>query len=118
MKKVLVVDDNPTNRKVAREALSMAAYEVLEAESGETSIAKAKESRPDIILMNIQMPGVDGVAAMKIIRKLPSFEKTPIIALTAFAMKGDREKLLNEGFSDYISKPLSVPDLLKMLDSL
>ena len=118
MKKVLVVDDDPINRKVAREALSIYSHEVIEAKNGEESIIMAKKLVPDVILMDIQMPGINGTEAMKKIREQPGLNKIPIIAITAYAMKGDREKLLNEGFSGYISKPVSIRELLKLVESL
>lgn len=111
--KILVVDDNPTNRKLAEQALSMSGHEVVEAVNGEEGVNKAVSENPDVILMDIQMPGIDGIEAMKQIRSQDGGDKVPVLALTAYAMKGDRERLLEDGFDDYISKPFSIAELIE-----
>jgi len=113
--KILVVDDNPTNRKLASQILSINGHEVLEACDGEEGIEIALSQEPDLVLMDIQMSGMDGIDALKKIRSEKGFEKIPVIALTAYAMEGDREKLLEEGFDDYISKPLNISSMMEKI---
>ena len=115
--KILVVDDNPLNRKLATQALSMGGHEVLAAESGGEGVKVALSQSPHLILMDINMPGMDGIEALKKIRAEKEIGKIPVIALTAFAMAGDMEKLLDEGFDDYISKPLNIAGLLDKVNS-
>ena len=112
-KRVLVIDDSAMNRKLAVHALEMHGYEVIEEETGETGIERAKADRPDLILMDIQMPGIDGVEALAKIRGTDSLEKVPVLAVTAYAMRGDREKFLDEGFDAYIAKPIAIDLLLE-----
>ena len=104
--KVLIVDDNEKNRKLFRMILQKNDFECFEAEEGEEAIRQAKEHTPDIILMDIQMPVMDGVIALKAIRADPALLAIPIIALTSYAMIGDKEGFLAEGFDSYISKPI------------
>ena len=112
-KKILVIDDSTMNRKLALHALEMHGYEVLEAETGEAGLERAKADCPDLILMDIQMPGIDGISALAQIRKTPSLETIPVFAVTAYAMRGDKEKFLDEGFDAYIAKPVSIDLLLE-----
>jgi two-component system, cell cycle response regulator DivK len=105
---VLVVEDNPLNLKLVRDVLGHAGYRVLEATDGERGIALAREQRPDLVLMDIQLPGIDGVQALGRLRADPDTAAIPVVALTAFAMKDDRERLLAAGFDGYVEKPVSV----------
>jgi CheY-like chemotaxis protein len=105
---VLVVEDNPLNLKLVRDVLGHAGYRVLEATDGESGIALAREQRPDLVLMDIQLPGIDGVQALGRLRADPDTAGIPVVALTAFAMKDDRERLLAAGFDGYVEKPVSV----------
>ena len=105
---VLVVEDNPLNLKLVRDVLGHAGYRVLEATDGERGIALAREQRPDLVLMDIQLPGIDGVQALGRLRADPDTAGIPVVALTAFAMKDDRERLLAAGFDGYVEKPVSV----------
>ena len=106
-KKVLVVEDNPTNMRVIRMVLSNKGYSVLEATDGEEALAVAMEGRPDLIVMDIQLPKIDGLEVTRRLRQTPEFKQTPIIALTASAMEGDREKIIAAGCDEYISKPVN-----------
>lgn len=108
--KALIVDDIEKNRRLLRMLMEYGGFEVIEAEEGQTGVMLAKEHKPDIILMDIQMPVMDGVAAMKAIRADPEISSIPIIAVTSYAMQGDMEHFLNEGFDSYISKPINTKD--------
>ena len=103
---VLIVDDNETNRKLCRLLLQKNGFETIEAEDGATGIKMAKEHLPSLILLDIQMPVMDGLAALKALRAEPETASIPVIALTSYAMKEDKEKFLAEGFDGYISKPI------------
>jgi len=111
--KILYVEDNPQNMRLVRKILKHAGYEVLEAEDGLSGIEMAKSQQPDLILMDVNLPDIDGLEATQRIRQLPEFAKTPIIALTANAMVGDREKALQAGCDGYLPKPISKTELLK-----
>jgi two-component system cell cycle response regulator DivK len=106
MTKILIIDDNAMNRKLFRFLLKKAGYDVFEAENGRQGAERAKEIIPGLILMDIQMPDMDGIATLKVIRETEAASKIPVIAITSYAMKGDRERFLSEGFVDYISKPI------------
>ncbi len=111
--KILIVDDDTKNRKLFRVTLQNSGYETIEAENGEYAVELAKENIPNLILMDIQMPKTDGISAFKVIRADEGTKNIPVIALTSYAMKGDREKFLAEGFDGYISKPIDVREFLK-----
>ena len=114
-KKILIVEDNKKNRMLIMDILLYHGYEVIEAENGAVAIVKVKEQRPDLILMDIQMPVMDGMAAAKIIKADPETKGIPMIALTSFAMKGDRERFLEAGFDDHIAKPIDTRKLPEMV---
>ena len=114
---VLIVEDNVKNLKLVRDVLQFHGYVTLEAESGEAGIDLARAQHPALILMDVQLPGMDGRAAMKVLKADPSTQYIPIIALTAFAMKGDQESLLAEGFDGYLSKPVNIKELPKVVES-
>jgi two-component system cell cycle response regulator DivK len=114
---VLIVEDNVKNLKLVRDVLQFHGYVTLEAESGEAGIELARAQHPALILMDVQLPGMDGRAAMKVLKADPSTQYIPIIALTAFAMKGDQESLLAEGFDGYLSKPVNIKELPKVVES-
>ncbi|MCK9420947.1 MAG: response regulator [Nitrospirae bacterium] len=105
-RKILVVDDDTMNRKLFRFLLQEEGYEVLEAEDGAAGSRLAREVLPHLVLMDIQMPLMDGLAAMKVLQADEATRSIPVIAITSYAMKGDRERLLKSGFVDYISKPI------------
>ncbi len=115
---ILIVEDNEKNRVLFRDILRFHGYEVVEAENGAVAVEMAREHRPDLILMDVQMPVMDGIAAAKILRSDPATKDIPLIALTSFAMKGDRERFLAAGFTDYLAKPIdtrTLPDTVKRL---
>ena len=108
---VLVVEDNPLNRKLVRDVLGHAGYRVLEAADAEQGIAAARAERPDLVLMDIQLPGIDGIEALGRLRADEATAAIPVAALTAQAMKDDRERVLRAGFDGYLEKPISVREL-------
>lgn len=108
---VLVVEDNALNLKLVRDVLGHAGYRVLEAGDAERGIALARQEAPDLILMDVQLPGIDGVEALARLRADPVTSSIPVVALTALAMKEDRERCLAAGFDGYLEKPVSVPAL-------
>jgi len=109
MKRILVVEDNETNMYLLRRILRHGGYEVLEARSGEEGIEVAIKEKPDLIIMDIQLPGIDGLEATKRIRESKKEGEIPIVAFTSHAMAGDREKFLAVGITGYIEKPIN-PD--------
>ena len=116
-KSILVVEDNQMNLKLIRDVLQNKGYETLEAEIGEAGIEVARERHPALILMDVNLPQIDGHTAMKILKADASTRQIPIIAVTSLAMKGDRERLLSAGFDGYISKPLDIKKLLRVVES-
>ncbi|HYM07337.1 MAG TPA: response regulator [Terriglobales bacterium] len=109
MKKVLVADDNPVSRELIREILEAEDCEVIEAGNGHEALEKVREHQPDLALLDIQMPILDGNAVIRELREDPRFANLPVVALTAYAMQGDREKALALGFTSYITKPIDIP---------
>jgi two-component system cell cycle response regulator DivK len=105
---VLIVDDTEKNKKQARDVLRLAGFRTLEAATGGESISLAREHLPDVILMDIRLPDMDGTAAAQIIKDDARTAHIPVVALTSLAMKGDRELLLGAGFDGYLEKPISV----------
>jgi CheY-like chemotaxis protein len=116
--KILVADDSPESREFIRDTLASHEFEIAEAIDGKEAVAKIQEIHPDIVLMDIQMPQMDGYAALRQIRQDPQFQKLPVIALTAFAMQGDRDKALAAGFDAYISKPVDPRSLRLQVQQL
>jgi len=108
---VLIVDDNEMNLRLARDVLRAAGFRTLEAASGGEAIAVATEQLPDVILMDIRLPDIDGTEAARRLKDEPRTARIPIVALTSLAMKGDREWFLASGFDGYLEKPISVRDL-------
>jgi two-component system, cell cycle response regulator DivK len=108
---VLIVEDNPRNLKLVRDVLGHAGYQTLEAPTAEEGLALAASRHPDVILMDIQLPGMDGVEALARLRGESATADIPVAAVTAFAMKADRERLLAAGFDGYLEKPLNVREL-------
>ena len=105
---VLIVEDNPRNLKLVRDLLDYAGYRTVGVSTAEDGIALTRSHRPDLVLMDVQLPGMDGMEALTRLRAEPSAGAVPIVALTAFAMKDDRERFLAAGFDAYIEKPLNV----------
>lgn len=116
MTKVLVVEDDPTNAELVREMLQVKDFIVDEAENGKEAIEKAEKEKYDIILMDIGLLGMDGIEVKKIIKNNPTYKEVPVIAITSFAMKGDRERILAAGFDDYIPKPIHFANFLNRLE--
>ena len=109
--KVLVVEDNENSLLLTTDILRHHGYEVIEARNGHEAIRLARDRNPDLILMDIQMAVMDGMAAGRILKGDPATRDIKVIAVTSFAMKGDREKILEAGFDDYIAKPLNTREL-------
>lgn len=109
---ILIADDRPSSRELLRTVLERAGYDVIEAEDGEQAVARAHGSHPRLILLDLQMPRLDGFGVLEQLRADPEFRDTPVLALTASAMSGDRERILAAGFTDYLAKPAG-PDLLR-----
>jgi len=103
---ILIVEDDPRNLKLIRDLLQIKGYTTLEATDGKQGVDMARAKMPDLILMDIQMPVMDGFEATSILKADPVTKSITIVALTAFAMQGDREKCMEAGFNDYITKPL------------
>ena len=109
--KILYIEDNADNRMLVRRILTVEDYEVFEAAKGDEGIALAVRVRPDLILMDMNLPSVDGYALTRRVREIPELHDTPIIAMTANVMHGDREKTLEAGCNGYIPKPIDVDAL-------
>lgn len=105
---VLIVDDNPMNVKLARDVLRFAGFRTVEAGTGKDGLALAGQHRPDVILMDIRLPDMEGTEAVWRLKSDPDTATLPVVALTSFAMKGDRERFLGMGFDGYLEKPISV----------
>jgi two-component system, cell cycle response regulator DivK len=105
---VLIVEDNDKNMKLARDILQFHGFTTLEATTGEDGVALTREKRPAIVLMDIQLPGIDGVTALERIRQEPSTARIPVVAMTASVMKEDRERFDKAGFDGFITKPIDV----------
>jgi two-component system cell cycle response regulator DivK len=108
-KTILIVEDEPRNLKLLRDLLQRFGYEILEATDGEQGVEKAKEKIPNLILMDIMMPKMDGLEATRIIKADTKTKHITVIALTFYAMKGDREKTIEAGCDGYIAKPIDIP---------
>jgi len=117
-KTILYVEDNEFNRKIVRDLLKRTKYELIEAHDGEAGVATAIEKKPDLILMDIQLPKISGMEAMRQIRADSATAQTPIIAITSFALSGDDQKAKEAGATAYLAKPYSPFDLLKAIRSL
>ena len=108
--KVLVVEDTPLNMELFRDLLEMAGYVIYEATDAPQAVELARQEKFDLILMDIQLPGMDGLAATKIIKEESMNKDTPIVALTAYAMKGDQEKIEAAGCNGYVTKPINTKE--------
>jgi len=111
MKQVLVVDDKASSRELIRTVLERSGYGVIEAGDGREAVRIARQAAPDLILLDLQMPALDGFGALGELRNEPRFASLPIVALTASAMQGDREKAIAAGFTSYLSKPVKLAEL-------
>lgn len=115
MRKILVIEDNLDNMRLITYALKRHGYEVIHAQSGEEGIEMAIKEKPFFIIMDVNLPGIDGLEATKRLRKLDEIKDIPIIAITSFAMAGDREKILSAGCNGYFEKPI---DPLTIVESI
>ena len=111
----MVVEDNELNMKLVRDLIKIAGYRMLEACDAEYGIPLIREQRPDLVLMDIQLPGMDGLSATKILKEDSNLKHIPIVALTSYAMEGDKEKALEAGCAGYITKPIDTRNFLKTL---
>jgi two-component system, cell cycle response regulator DivK len=105
---ILIVEDDAKNRKLARDVLAYRGYRIVEAETGEDGVRLARELRPDLVLMDIQLPGIDGITALREIRMDPATRHIPVMAVTASVMTDDRQAIMAAGFDAYQGKPISV----------
>jgi len=113
---ILYVEDNPDNRMLVRRILLSEDYNLLEAVNAVEALEILKTAKPDLILMDINMPDMDGYTLTAKIKKMPGFEKLPILALTANVMRGDKEKVLEAGCDGYIQKPIDFDDLIRQVE--
>ena len=111
--RVLIVEDNGKNMKLVRDVLQATGYSTLEATTGEEAVELALSHAPALVLMDVQLPGIDGVEALERMRQNERTASIPVLALTAQAMSGDRERFLDAGFDGYLSKPVDVDGLLQ-----
>ena len=111
-KRILVVEDQPDNRKILRDVFARTNYEIIETENGEEALAAIAKARPDLILMDIQLPIMDGYTATRRIKADPALRSIPIIAVTSYALSGEEKKAREAGCDDYIPKPYSPRELL------
>jgi two-component system cell cycle response regulator DivK len=114
-KTILYVEDNEMNRKIVRDLLKRTTYKLVEAHDGEAGVAKALEIRPDLILMDIQLPKMSGLDATRKLRAEPATAATPIVTITSFALSGDDQKAKEAGATAYLAKPYSPFDLLTLI---
>jgi two-component system cell cycle response regulator DivK len=117
LKTVLYIEDNLHNRRIVRKILQSQGYQVVEAEDGPTGLAMVYELKPPLILLDIGLPGMDGLEVVANIKENTELHDTPVIALTASAMRGDRERFLAAGCDDYLSKPIQAMELIKMVSA-
>ena len=116
-KKVLIVEDNELNMKLFSDLLDANGYQTIKSTTGKKALELVKSKLPDLVLMDIQLPDVSGLEVTRQIKDDETTKDIPVIAITAFAMKGDAERIRNGGCEDYMSKPISVPKFLKMVRS-
>lgn len=116
MAKILIVEDTPSNRKLALTVLRSAGHRCLEAETAPQGIALAGRARPDLILMDIQLRGMDGVQATRALKANPATRAIPVVAVTAYALKEERQRILEAGCDGYVAKPYGVDELLSAVE--
>jgi len=115
-KRILMVEDEPKNMKLLRDLLQKFGYETMEATDGEQGVELTRKIKPDLVLMDIMMPKLDGLEATRILKADISTKDIPVVALTAFAMSGDKERALEAGCDGYVTKPVDVRELLKTVE--
>ena len=114
--KILVVEDNPMNMELAVDLLKLAGYDVLSATTGQEALDISEREGLDLILMDVQLPGMDGLAVTKKLKENPETSHIPVVALTAHAMKGDEERMLSHGCAGYIAKPIDTREFPKAVE--
>jgi len=114
-KTILIVEDNELNMQLFNDLLEANGYQTLQSRNGLDALKIARESKPDLILMDIQLPGMSGLEVTKLIKEDENLKTIPIIAVTAFAMKGDEEKIRQAGCENYLAKPISISGLLEII---
>jgi CheY-like chemotaxis protein len=114
--RVLVVEDNAKNMKLVRDLLEATGYSTLAARSGEDAVELARSHAPSVVLMDVQLPGIDGVEALTRLRRDERTASIPVLAVTAQAMSGDRERFLEAGFDGYLAKPIDIAELLAAVE--
>ena len=115
-KVILIVDDEPKNLKLVSDLLQVFGYKTIEATDGKQGVALARARKPDLILMDVMMPVMDGLEATRILKADATTMDIPVLALTSYAMKGDKERILQAGCDGYIAKPLDIQELLKTVE--
>lgn len=115
--KILIVEDDINNLELFSDIINIAGYECIYALNGEEALGIAKREKPDLILLDIQLPGLDGIEVKRFLKSSDETKDIKVIALTAYAMKGDKEMFLNEGFDGYISKPVKMKEFLEAIDN-
>ncbi|HYM82594.1 MAG TPA: response regulator [Candidatus Dormibacteraeota bacterium] len=112
-RRILLVEDNERNMKLLRDVLRASGYDTIEATTGRDALTLAADDPPHLVLMDIRLPDMDGLEVLARLRSSPATETAPVVAVTAQAMKGDRERFVQAGFDDYLSKPIDVDELLE-----
>jgi two-component system, cell cycle response regulator DivK len=112
MSLILIVEDNEKNMKLARDVLQVKGYATIEAVTGEDGVKLAVEQKPDLVLMDIQLPGINGIEALRILRENPATAAIPVIAVTASVMQQDRKQIMEAGFDAYVGKPIDLKEFL------
>jgi len=118
MSLILIVEDNERNLKLVRDVLQVKGFETIEAGTAELGIELATERKPDLILMDIQLPGMNGIEARKILRSKPETAEIPVVAVTASVMQQDRNLITQAGFNGYIGKPINIKEFLEVVNQI
>jgi len=116
MSTVLIVEDNEKNMKLVRDVLKVKGYHVLEAVDAASGLALARSGKPDLILMDIQLPDMDGITALKVIRQDKALARTPVVAVSASVMPDEQQKIVASGFDSYITKPINMKVFLETVE--
>jgi CheY-like chemotaxis protein len=117
-RKLLLAEDDPASRELLADILKMQGYQVVEAEDGQAALEKIAEEGPDLVLLDIQMPKLDGLGVVRQLRQNPRFTSLPVVAVTSYAMRGDREKALDAGFDAYLTKPIDASRIRETVERL